>query len=252
MTIYRFVTIICDIHVIAWFAPDRRRVEFDLVEDPEIEISDDDLVTLIQQIRIDAPYTGVQMMWGSLRQRGIKITRERLRVVLRSIDPFSGARRWPSALIRRQPYSVPGPNSLWHIGFYNTNVINSNCIIDSHHKLVRWRIVTHGGIDGYSRLVVYLDCSNNNCSTTVYQLFLNAVSHYQLPSRVRSDQGLESLLVARHMIESRGSEQNSMITGSSTHNQRIERLWKDLHQSTIVMYYKLFYFMEHNRIARSS
>ena len=29
---------------------------------------------------------------------------------------------------------------------------------DGQHKLVRWGFVTHGGIDGYSRLVVYLHC----------------------------------------------------------------------------------------------
>ena len=34
--------------------------------------------------------------------------------------------------------------------------------------------------------------------------------------------------------------------GSSTHNQRIERLWRDLHQSVTKMYYQLFYFFEHH------
>lgn len=119
-------------------------------------------------------------------------------------------------------------------------------VADSHHKLIRWRIVTHGAIDGYSRLVAYLDCSSNNRSTTVYELFLSAVHKYHLPSRVRSDEGLENVLVARHMIERRGAERHSMITGSSTHNQRIERLWRDMHRSATILYYKLFYFMEYN------
>ena len=117
---------------------------------------------------------------------------------------------------------------------------------DSHHKLIRWRMVTHGAIDGYSRLIVYLHCSNNNKASTVYQYFLSAVQKYSLPSRVRSDQGLENVHVAQHMIEKRGLQRRSMITGSSTHNQRIERLWRDLHQSVTILYYKLFYFMEHN------
>lgn len=53
-------------------------------------------------------------------------------------------------------------------------------------------------------------------------------------------------MVARHMIEKRGSERHSMITGSSTHNQRIERLWRDMHRSVTILYYKLFYFLEHH------
>jgi hypothetical protein len=135
-------------------------------------------------------------------------------------------------MIHRRPYSVPGPNSLWHI--------------DSHHKLIRWRIITHGGIDGFSRFIVYLDCSTNNSAERVYEHFINAINKYNLPSRVRSDYGLENVLVARHMIDNRGTNRRSMITGSSTHNQRIERLWRDMHQSTTILYYKLFYFMEHH------
>ena len=119
-------------------------------------------------------------------------------------------------------------------------------ILDSHHKLVRWRLITHGGIDGYSRLILYLKCASNIRCATVYQSFLEAVEKYHLPSRVRSDQGGENVLVAQHMIQNRGADRNSMIVGSSVHNQRIERLWKDVHKSVTSLFYKLFYFMEQN------
>ena len=72
--------------------------------------------------------------------------------------------------------------------------------INGHHKLVRWRMVTHCGIDGYSRLVVYMKCSSNNQSRTVYDLFLEAAHQHGLPSRVRCDQGVENHLVAQHML----------------------------------------------------
>ena len=96
--------------------PHRRRVEYGLLQDPENEISDDDLISHVQQIRQDCPYSGVQMICGSLRANGVKVTRERVRSTLKSIDPLGGLRRFPAGLVRRHPYSVAGPNSLWHIG----------------------------------------------------------------------------------------------------------------------------------------
>ena len=104
--------------------------------------------------------------------------------------------------------------------------------------------MTHGGIDGYSRLIVYLKCATNITSQTVYESFLEAVNKYNLPSRVRSDQGRENILIAQHMIERRGHDRGSMIVGSSVHNQRIERLWKDMHSCVTGLYYRLFYYME--------
>ena len=34
------------------------------------------------------------------------------------------------------------------------------------------------------------------------------------------------------------------ITGSTVHNQRIERLWRDLYEQVINQYYNLFYNLE--------
>ena len=38
------------------------------------------------------------------------------------------------------------------------------------HYLIRWRFVIQGGIDGFSRLIVYLSCSTNNLAATVHAL----------------------------------------------------------------------------------
>jgi hypothetical protein len=49
----------------------------------------------------------------------------------------------------------------------------------------RWRFVTHAGIDGYSRRVVFLGISNNNRASTVFRKFQSAVDELGIPARVR-------------------------------------------------------------------
>ena len=105
-------------------------------------------------------------------------------------------------------------------------------------------MVTHTAIDGYSRLIVFLKCFNNNKSSTVYQNFLEAVNTYGLPSRIRTDQGRENILIAQHMLENRGLNRASVLTGSSVHNQRVERLWRDMHDCVTKLFYRLFYYLE--------
>ncbi len=90
-------------------------------------------------------------------------------------------------------------------------------------------------------MIVFCKCSTNNEAATVYNLFLQAVRRFSLPLRVRSDQGEENRLVALHMIRHRGAHRRSM---SSVHNQRIERLWRDVFQSVIRLFYRLFYYLE--------
>ncbi|XP_036417029.1 uncharacterized protein LOC118800955 [Colossoma macropomum] len=132
--------------------------------------------------------------------------------------------------VRRRRYSVPAPNSLWHI--------------DGNHKLIRWRIVVHGGIDGFSRLIVYLNAATNNRASTVMGSFLEAVNTYGVPSCVRSDKGGENVQVAHFMVSSRGLNRNSHITGRSTHDQRIERLWRDVFGGVLDLFYTIFCNLE--------
>ena len=97
----------------------RRQVELSMVTQTRRNqsiIRDDELEHLLRQIRHETPALGERMIMGKLRSHGIKVSRSRVRSCLRQIDPLNTALRWRGHLARRQPYSVPGPNSLWHIG----------------------------------------------------------------------------------------------------------------------------------------
>lgn len=177
------------------------------------------------------PCSGRVSYQGFLRSTGLRVQHSRIRESLRRVDERGMERRFRQALRHRQ-YSVCMPNSLWYI--------------DGHHKLVRWRLVVHGGIDGYSQLVVFLRASANNKADTMLATFLEGVNHFGLPSRVRCDKGGENVLVSQYMLEhpSRGPGRGSCITGRSVHNQRIERLWRDLYTACIVLFHTLFLSLE--------
>lgn len=127
---------------------------------------------------------------------------------------------------------MAAPNHLWHL--------------DTNHKLIRWGFIVCGGIDGFSRFIVFLRCEDNNKAATILRCFLGATEKYGTPLRIRTDQGMENLSVAEHMIRKRGM--NAVIAGKSTHNQRIERLWRDVYEGVLCFYYDLFHFMEDENI----
>ena len=164
-------------------------------------------------MRTHGNLVGYSLMSRHLRSLGLRVQRDRIRASIARVDPENSRIRW-AVVVSRRAYSVPGPNSLWHI--------------DGHHSLVSWGFVIHGGIDGYSRVIVFLKCSTNNRSETVREVFLSATRDYEWPSRVRTDYGGENVLVWALMEDVRGTNRGSYIAGTSTQNQRIERLWRDV------------------------
>ena len=80
-------------------------------------------------------------------------------------------------------------------------------------------------------------------SETVKELFLDAIQSFGLPSRVRTDQGGENVGIWQEM-EQRGPNRGSYLEGTSTHNQRIERLWRDVFRCVAYNFYNTFQVME--------
>ena len=114
-------------------------------------VTDTDLDGVVREIVRRMPFSGLRMIQGELESQGIHIQRERIRAALHRVNPLNVRTRFYNVIQRRQ-YRVPGPNSLSHI--------------DGNHKLIRWKFVVHGGIDGFSRLCVFLACATNNRSCT--------------------------------------------------------------------------------------
>ncbi|KAG9271631.1 hypothetical protein AMEX_G14577 [Astyanax mexicanus] len=132
-------------------------------------LSDEALDSSVLEIVSANDEIGPEAVRARLAGEGILVQRLRVRQSVIRTNPEGAALRTMSHRLHRRTYKVAGPNSLWHV--------------DGNHKLIRWRIVIHGGVDGYSRLVVFLQASNNNRSDTVMDLFIGAVSQYGVPSR---------------------------------------------------------------------
>ena len=103
----------------------------------------------------------------------------RFRDCLLRVGPDNRILRW-GVVVSRRVYYAPQPNSGWHL--------------DGHHSLIRWGLVIHGCIDGFSRKFMFLKCSPSNYTETVIQLFTEAVelNHGVWPSRIRVDRGVKN------------------------------------------------------------
>ena len=76
--------------------------------------------------------------------------------------------------------------------------------------------------------------------------FLEATREYCWPSRVCVDKGSENADMARLMIERRGKGSGSINQGSSAHNQRIRRLWRDSRKMVVNMSEGFFISLSNN------
>ena len=93
-----------------------------------------------------------------------------------------------------------------------------------------------GGLDGFSRRLIWLDVgTTSNNPEVITKFYLDAVKQVGgLPRKVRSDDGTENGMVAAVHIFLRSSHSDEdaglgcFLTGRSTANQRIEAHWSHL------------------------
>ena len=111
-------------------------------------ILDRELDDQLMGIKVNHPNVGEVMTAGRLQAQGIRVRRADLRAALHRVDPEGVVERRRSRLQYRV---CPCPNYVWHM--------------DGNHKLVKWGLVIHVAIDGYSRLVIFAETSTNNEAT---------------------------------------------------------------------------------------
>jgi len=133
-------------------------------------VSDQTLDNIVAEIKRKHPNDGERLLMGHLGSQDIVLPRARVRASIHRIDPEGTAAR-RSLAVRRRVYHAQGPNYVWHI--------------DGHHKLIKYRLVVHGGIDGYSRLITYLSVHDNNRADTVLRCFSTAVQEHGLPMHIQ-------------------------------------------------------------------
>ena len=133
-----------------------------------------------------------KLCWRSLEVSWIKDSgKANKREHWKSAPPKHCVKVGGGVVVSRQTYQVPWPNSLWHL--------------DGHHSLIRWKIVIHGCIDGFSRRIIFLRRNSNNLADTVLDLFQAVQKDENLwPSRKRVEKGVEKVLVCDAMVQARG------------------------------------------------
>ena len=105
-------------------------------------------------------------------------------------------------------------------------------------------MVVFGQIDGFSRLISQLHLSTDNKASSALFTFITSIREYSVPSRIRLDNGSEFNHVEHLMNVLNGENRGSVIRGPSVHNQRIERLWRDVFSKVLSKYYNIFNHME--------
>eukprot|EP01039_Chlorochromonas_danica_P004611 gene4611-5055_t len=189
--------------------------------DPRKTLDDIELDAKVLTIVNNMDQIGSEYVWGVLKGEGYCVTRERVRQSVCRVNP-EGIQIRKATRLQRRVYAVDGPMYLWHV--------------DSNHKLIKYNLVIQGCIDGFSRTIIYLRCADNNRASTVLDIFTHAVEDIWgcVPYRIHG--GGENIRIAEYMQQKRPDVRRPYIAGRSVHNQRIERLWRDVTEKVTSFY----------------
>ena len=200
------------------------------------QLTDNEIDAVTLESKEALPNFGERMLLGYFLSKGLRIQRKRIRESIIRVDPdgLDERRQLFSQRIQRRVYSVPHAHYMWHL--------------DGNHKMIRWGLVIHVGIDGFSRRCVYMTCNTNNKSETVLKLFEKAIEmHHVFPCRIRTDYGTENVLVWELMTNhSQNQSGPTVLLGSSVHNERVERFNRDINRNNRDKYARIFYELEND------
>ena len=82
----------------------------------------------------------------------------------------------------------------------------------------------------------------------VHNLFLQALSKYGRPHRIRTDLGGENVDIWRDMVAAQGEESKPVLVGKSVHNQRIERHNRALNEQVLSTFRGELYQLENEGV----
>ncbi|XP_056106311.1 uncharacterized protein LOC130084836 [Rhinichthys klamathensis goyatoka] len=176
---------------------------------------------------------GYRALWQTLRQKYfLTVKRDDVMHTIRRLDPSGVQLRHRHRFVRRG-YITAGPNQVWHV--------------DGYDKLKPFGVAISGCIDGFSRKVMWLSSgSSNNDPGIIASYYMQCVSDFGLPARLRTDCGTENgtmvaihcALRAQHTDDFAGAL--SHMYGTSTANQRIESWWSFFRKQRTQFWIELF------------
>ena len=168
---------------------------------------------------------------------GINVSREKVRLALKALDPEGVAERGRT-VIKRRIYETKGPHEVYHI--------------DGNDKLKMWGFYIHGAVDGFSRKILWLKIATTNKDPLVIaNFYLNCVKSYMIaPRLLRMDKGTENIYLEDLQVLFTDNVE-SFRYGASVRNQRIEAFWARLKKFCLSWWKRFFQQMFHDGIYRA-